>query len=273
MGSRTPKIQTQLGLVALFDVLGYRALLRHNQTRRAASIVMEHLVRDKSYVRRAFLMRDVVKSRKFNRRRTAHWFVISDSILLTQAIDLKRRQLRVFDSWMPFLFNCMTLMQEMFWKGLPLRGAIAFGEFYVDSERHCVVGRPIVEAYELSQSQDWSGCALTPNAVLDLRRSLLLHKYKSNTAGRYFLNALTPVYEVPMRDGQTRKLRVLNWNSCLCTRGWQIENKKQVLWSFGAFKKRIPRHAARKAENTFRFLEYAERVTPYELRTHVWRRR
>jgi len=49
-------------------------------------------------------------------------------------------------------------------KGIPLRGAMAFGELYVDKENDIFFGKALVEAYRFGEHQDWIGFLLTPSA-------------------------------------------------------------------------------------------------------------
>ncbi|MEW6299607.1 MAG: hypothetical protein AB1671_18050 [Thermodesulfobacteriota bacterium] len=59
--------------------------------------------------------------------------------------------------------------------GLPLRGALAFGECYIDPTKQLAVGQPIVDAYRLEQHQEWLGAAVSadqfrePSKVVPLR--------------------------------------------------------------------------------------------------------
>lgn len=50
-------------------------------------------------------------------------------------------------------------------KGIPLRGAMAFGELYVDKENDIFFGKALVEAYRFGEHQDWIGFLLTPSTV------------------------------------------------------------------------------------------------------------
>jgi hypothetical protein len=49
-------------------------------------------------------------------------------------------------------------------KGIPLRGAMAFGKLYVDKENDIFFGKALVEAYRFGEHQDWIGFLLTPSA-------------------------------------------------------------------------------------------------------------
>lgn len=48
---------------------------------------------------------------------------------------------------------------------IPVRGAIACGDFYADREHNLYFGKALVEAYEYGEAQDWIGYLLCPSAV------------------------------------------------------------------------------------------------------------
>lgn len=49
---------------------------------------------------------------------------------------------------------------------IPLRGAIAYGECFMQTrERPVFLGKPLAEAYQWSESQEWIGAMLAPSAV------------------------------------------------------------------------------------------------------------
>lgn len=48
---------------------------------------------------------------------------------------------------------------------IPVRGAIACGDFYADETHQVFFGKALIEAYNYGESQDWIGLILTPSAV------------------------------------------------------------------------------------------------------------
>lgn len=48
---------------------------------------------------------------------------------------------------------------------IPLRGAIACGEFYADDSEQIFFGKALIEAYEYAEQQDWIGLIFTPSTV------------------------------------------------------------------------------------------------------------
>ncbi len=52
---------------------------------------------------------------------------------------------------------------------IPLRGAIAFGDFYASKDDEVFFGEALIEAYDFGEAQDWIGFLLCPSTVAKLR--------------------------------------------------------------------------------------------------------
>jgi hypothetical protein len=64
--------------------------------------------------------------------------------------------------------------------GMPLRGALGFGELYCDPRRSVYLGDGLIDAYLYAEGQDWIGFVHTPDATLrvsELYGSLPLCNY------------------------------------------------------------------------------------------------
>jgi hypothetical protein len=46
---------------------------------------------------------------------------------------------------------------------MPLRGAITYGEIYVNTEKNIFLGQALTRAYELEESQQWIGVMIDSN--------------------------------------------------------------------------------------------------------------
>ncbi len=63
---------------------------------------------------------------------------------------------------------------------IPVRGAIACGDFYADADNQVYFGKALVEAYEHGEAQDWIGFILCPSAVNRLEELKLPAKERLN---------------------------------------------------------------------------------------------
>ncbi len=52
---------------------------------------------------------------------------------------------------------------DLIMKGIPVRGSISYGEFYADKDNSLFFGKPLIEAYEYGEAQDWLGFILCPS--------------------------------------------------------------------------------------------------------------
>jgi hypothetical protein len=129
------------GYVALLDVLGFSALI-------AGDLTGEKVRRYLDCFQSATLEGKV------------DYVVFSDSIVLSAKGDSP-------ESLIAIAATCSQLLVNLLGEGIPLRGAIAFGDFIRDTvgQSAFVAGRAVIEAYQFEQQQDWIGVMLAPSAV------------------------------------------------------------------------------------------------------------
>jgi hypothetical protein len=117
----------QQGLVAYFDVLGFSAIASDEDIRKSANLIMEELSSIPSEIEKE-------KEQKFgaSRPRTlTQSLIFADSILLWHNIPKEEGAQGESYHWYYFLSICKVLVQRMFIKGLPVRGAISEGTFFI----------------------------------------------------------------------------------------------------------------------------------------------
>lgn len=142
-------------IIAYFDILGYKELIERSK--------LED-VRDKMYG-----LLDKVNNLTNNpnidvySKNDLDYIIFSDSIIIySNDISIK--------SFLNICFTSNVLMYFSFLEGLPLRGAISHGEFYVDKDKNIFFGKALVNAYMTEGKQKWSGaciCEETINYFLD----------------------------------------------------------------------------------------------------------
>ena len=117
----------------------------------------------------------------------------SDSIIIFSSGD-KREDL-----------HRMLIMASQFFayalnKCVPLRGAISFGEFYLNLEKNLFCGPPLIEAYEIGENAQWSGIVVSESFAA---------KYKENPL-RSSDQEVVIKYPIPTK-GDPQSGWVLNW--------------------------------------------------------------
>ena len=220
-------IDTQHGLVGFFDVLGYQKINENSQIKEAVLVVRR-------------ILETTRKSQKANDfvgtlvdQTFCEHVVFSDSILVYSSFKKSRDQAT---SAAMFASYCSGLITELFWAGLPVRGALALGDYYVENHMGsvCFAGRPIIEAHELADCLDLAACVVAPSA-----------EEMFSTDPGFF------EYLVPLK-GQKQKMIMLNHYAS----SWaERELSREVMMKmFGAHNKHVGIEVLSKVNNTLEFL-------------------
>ncbi|MFX0098343.1 MAG: hypothetical protein ACFFCS_02105 [Candidatus Hodarchaeota archaeon] len=139
--------RTKLGIkekiVAMCDVLGFARLITEEELYRTATRY-EILLNAVKSVSKTHIK---YRGKKFTKR--IEHVIFSDTILVWSDID----DLYLFYS---FIKDIIPISLA---SGLPLRVGIAAGKCYIKPSKNIYVGKPIVDAYLLEESQEWIGCA------------------------------------------------------------------------------------------------------------------
>ena len=122
-------------------------------------------------------------------------YIFSDAIVLFSRSNTEQEILRL-------LVYVWRLLQFSIIHGLPIRGALAFGEIALLKERSLFVGQPIIDAYLLEEKQQWVGVSID--------RSLYELAIQVRTSNRALENVIVE-YAVPFKGEETERLLVLNW--------------------------------------------------------------
>jgi len=269
---RKRDIVVRNGAVALFDVLGYQELLFNNTVEKAVTLARENLVALPETIEATTYQALGIDQNGFL---AAHvhdlqWLIFSDTILLALEFPSRRfpfpcpktiprnlrpelQQIFVTNSqWIVFLNVCAALMRQLFAKGLPLRGAIHFGEYYVDPQ--CFAGLPIVTAHRDASQQDWSGCTVDDSIQAQYKQIL-----QSTGADKPGARWVLIDYPVPTKQGTTEIRSVINWawlRGSPFVKKLRTEPSKFVRDSFSAHKKNLSPQVELKLQNTETFIRH-----------------
>lgn len=145
-------MSTQIGLIAYLDILGYKNLLEKNEPEDIAKNVLPLLSsidKDVILLAKKELIEVATEKEKTNIMidniiETIKFIVISDSIVVAIPCEYQN-QFKDVLCWVILFSILINLQGNLFISGLPLRGVINYGKYYL--EKNCFAGRPIVEAY------------------------------------------------------------------------------------------------------------------------------
>lgn len=226
------KLSTSSGLVAVFDILGYKKMLMKNDALYVANQIISVFHRIPQNVEE-----ERIELTLFNI--VPEHLVFSDSILVYQRTKLPG----ISDDTMRkgFLNYCSRLTAVFLSEGLPVRGAIANGEFCIVDGKS-FAGKCIVEAHEMAEALEFAGCVIVPECegiFASTENSGLVFRWNAALKSR-------PPLELLMVDYSTH-----------------LQNKKKMsrldlVECFGSFGKSLGIEVYPKIDNTLRLLRVCQ---------------
>jgi hypothetical protein len=239
-------MSSQTGIVGFFDILGYQNLLEKNEPEEIAETVIPFLtgilpeITDKL---KEYIALGAAKAGHKSIIDSIKWLVFSDTILLTIPIQESEEDVR-WVKWTNFFAVCMSMQRKMFEKGLPLRGAINYGKFYIKDT--CFAGRAIIEAYQLCNQLEFAACVLTESCRPEIKK--ITGQIKQEALYNYFVHD----YLVPKKDGELQMLTLASHTYD----GKKEDMTTQVLEAFWGHNKDIPIHVQKKIASTDQWLRF-----------------
>ena len=244
------RILIKNGPVAYFDILGYKSIIDNNEIETVAQLIVDHLDKTPAYLH-DYIMNSFssfgLSEKDLDRlAKLTYRLLLSDSVLLTAKHPRGKfdPEDRLWE-WLIFVLECRQLMGKMFENGLPLKGAIGYGEYF--RKGNCFAGKPIVDAFRLAQNLDIAGCAFVPKTWNEIEKALA----KCNEQIAEFIRKLSFKYEVNLKSGKSKSLMMVVFtppNS-------EGSIREKVHKAFTAYKKEITGEVETKFENTVLMIE------------------
>ena len=263
-------LEIKKGIVGFFDILGYTAFLKNNSAEDGIREVFEIIVNaEKNCVNKFkhLFGKTVEVDEQFEDELWAfidndtNWLIFSDTILLTLAYNNEDSIREKYNKWMLFMWLSVYLNMDLLLSGLPLRGAIAFGNYAI--RENCFAGQPIVDAYELTQELDLSASVFTESAENESDKIYssveeVLTSANAESSPSLMREFFTD-YLVPLKNKESSKLRTLDYlkfTSPKYTNDEMKDVRQFVLEQFWKHDKDIPESAQSKVDNTEQFLRF-----------------
>lgn len=161
-------LEQQLYFVALFDVLGFSALVAEKGTKALLGTYQDLINMTVLNTRYSGFGR--IKTGKNNDGLGGFYAPVSytyfsDTIMLWTSAR--------FTYVSPFLTKCADLVCESLKIGMPLRGSVCFGEAVMNKTANTFIGTAIVEASAIEKNQKWIGATLGSGFMLnDVKEAL-----------------------------------------------------------------------------------------------------
>lgn len=280
------EVTAKTGLVGFFDILGYQQMLLANDVASTARVVVDVLAEVPNLVVSGMfedqglelvgVSNDDVSVDDLEAwselepyyenvvREETGWLLFSDSILVSLPIDLDDGIPLWGTKVVAFVEVCSFLLRRMFDVGLPLRGGISFGEFFIHDTFFS--GRPIIDAYQHSESLQLSGCMLAPSAAHlygQMKQYAIDQDFDGSIRG--MLDQLCVDYLIPKKRDRVETGAMVNWVNLPMRffEGLPSDLRQYVYSSFVAHNKDVVPAVQPKIENTEAFVrKIVENVEP-----------
>jgi len=203
------------GLIAFFDILGYQNLLNNNPDINTSILEILDIIENLPEEAKKILTDSSKKTESTHNSQVTNivfpeikkaineikHLVFSDTILLTLQYDETDDELTIRMKHMVMLAISATVAAQMFAKGLPVRGVLHKGEFFI--KNNCFAGKPIVDAYQLCEELNLSGVICS-------------HKFSEyleelSTKDKVPEHKIVFRYLTPMRNDREEKFYNINW--------------------------------------------------------------
>lgn len=172
---------------------------------------------------------------QIRRKDTCKRFIFSDSIFLIANEDTEQ-------GFVELVTYAWRMMQIALAMNFPLRGAITYGDIYVEQSRNIFIGESIVNAATWENKQNWMG-AVVDKSAMERYHSIL----KGNDVLSDVLRLLLPIYPVPMKNDTTENQFVINWRTNIIS-----QHGIKALFKNNTHDKAVER----KIENTLAFAKF-----------------
>lgn len=248
----SPQPNLQKTFVAFLDILGFKDLVKNNDTEALFSIYNNSIVALNKFLqtewngdyRPPHVREPVIKT-----------FIVSDSIVIySEKNDIA--------SFLKIVSYIHSLIGNLIVEGLPVRGALSFGDFIDFSSigQNILLGKSIVKSYELEIRQQWAGCVIDDSCFehfgFDVNHDPI-HPYLKDWHS--FIK-----YDVPLKSGgdysQNSSHYVINWPLVFLEERMQVRflSREIVERSFSENGKSISgTEIQQKIKNTLDFCNYS----------------
>jgi len=191
-------LNTYTGAIAMIDILGYKDRLCKSSIEDIKQNIIDKLIRIIDTAN-TIVNRDRFRFNKFSNDNTIYttgldYVFFADTMLLFIESDDACFINRPENSINSLCYATSLILGKGFENYISLRGAISFGEFYIQKNPVIIIGKPISKISQLERTQDWAGVVLSDD----------LDKYD-------LFDSFITKYAVPFKDNSIKEMRAINW--------------------------------------------------------------
>jgi hypothetical protein len=136
-------------------------------------------------------------------------------------------------------------------KGIPLRGAISFGNIAVGYDKRCLIGEAFLESHLYAEDQNWLGLILTPSASRQVKEIAREENTGLDPVHHGFINRDIPLQKYSIFDDE-----IYAYTFCRGIANFPCPHLEKLR----EMKKQSPEFAKVKYENTIKFIEKYDKV-------------
>jgi|GEM_PF-1261973 len=237
----TPEAESlaqQLYFVALFDVLGFSALVAEQGSEALLATYQDLIAKAVLNTNYTGFGRIKVGPNQYGVGgfyAPVNYAYFSDTILLWTTNQ--------FTHVSPFLAKCGDLICEALKIGMPLRGSVCFGEAVMHKGSHTFLGSVMVEASDIEKSQKWIGATLGTG--------FMLNDLKEAVSEALVVPLFCEHFKSEMK--LTFPYLTLDWVS-----RWRAKANPDLFVTLEALKAKAPEKNKSYYDNTIAFVKFAE---------------
>jgi len=231
-------LEQQLYLVALFDVLGFSALVAEKGSEALLTIYQELIAKAVLNTNYTGFGRIKVGPNRYGVGgfyAPVNYAYFSDTILLWTTNQ--------FTHVAPFLAKCGDLICEALKIGMPLRGSVCFGEAVMHKASQTFLGSAMVEASDIEKNQKWIGATLGVG--------FMLNELKEAVSEALVVPLFCEHFKSDMK--LTFPYLTLDWVS-----RWRAKANPDIIATLEAMKAKAPEKNKPYYDNTIAFVKFAE---------------
>jgi hypothetical protein len=238
------------GVVAVLDILGYKSFLDNNDVGDLAVEILGVLnnAEDQTTKQILSMLRpkdDIAENKLKAELKEIQWRQFADTILLTRPYQASATNEDKIGCWGSICGVARVLYSHLFAWGLPVRGAVSFGEFLID--KNCFAGRSISDAYQKAQELELS-------ALVVMREKTEEEYLKHGVLERGLWEKHK--YDFPLKENKNEKLIALSpiAITSLFHRGGGVRGS--IINAFADHNKSIVNSVKNKIDNTEIFFQW-----------------
>jgi hypothetical protein len=235
--------EKKTGYVAHFDMLGCRNAVKYNDGNAWKALNYLFTIQQET-ISKCQQKTIIIDGQKIHTSDHVKTICYSDTIIIyTEKTE--------YEDLFSLLITASTIfIRALMEAGIPLRGGVSSGDFYVDTTKNLYSGMPFIRAYDTGETAQWFGIVVDPDTY-----RLSPKDTPNNKAMPYFVE-----WDVPVKAGHKEKKIVVNWPFI-----YQMEKlnlpefttelyERKCHFLFGPYEK-LDNEVKKKYENTQAFID------------------